>query len=341
MEREDVKGLAVALIDQGEIRQVAAFGLRNVEKRLPLTTGTVMYGASLTKPMVAYLALHLVDEGRLNLDASVATLLPRPLPDYDGYADLAADERWRLLTPRIILTHSTGLANFRRFEDDGKLRFHFDPGARYAYSGEGMRILQLVLEEGLGLDLEQETEKRIFRPFGMTRSSMSWKSEHAADAADTYSIDGAFIPHDRRPRFDAAGSLDASIDDAARLWAAVIRGDGLSAASRAELVRPQLPIRSARQFPTLTAGADARGPEVGLAAALGLVVYSDESGLSWFKGGHDDGTANFLLCQERARRCVVLLSNSVRAERIYPELVRFALGETKTPWWWEYGEQKD
>ncbi|HYX31922.1 MAG TPA: hypothetical protein VE954_02320 [Oligoflexus sp.] len=61
---------------------------------------------------------------------------------YEDYADLNGDERWRALTPRIILNHGTGFANFRWLEPDEKLKFHFSPGTRYAYSGEGFQVLQ-------------------------------------------------------------------------------------------------------------------------------------------------------------------------------------------------------
>ena len=77
------------------------------------------------------------------LDASVTELLPRPLPEYDGgdydYSDLEDDARWRSLTPRILLTHTSGFANFRWLETDQRLRFHHDPGSRYGYSGETSR----------------------------------------------------------------------------------------------------------------------------------------------------------------------------------------------------------
>ncbi len=109
MARESVQGLALAVIEDGEVVHVAAYGRRNVERDLPLTTDTIMYGASLTKTAFAYMVMQLVDEGRLDLDASVADLLPRPLPEYEDYADLAGDERWRALTPRILLTHTIGV----------------------------------------------------------------------------------------------------------------------------------------------------------------------------------------------------------------------------------------
>jgi len=341
MKLENVQGLALAVIDGGEIQHVAALGWRNAERKLPLTTGTVLYGASLTKTAFAYMVLQLVDEGRLDLDTSIAELLPRPLPAYDerdeDFSDLAGDERWRQLTPRILLTHSSGFANFRWLEDDRRLRFHFDPGTRYGYSGEGFYVLQLVLEQGLGLDVGKEMQARVFDRFGMTRTSMAWRPDFASDLADGYRLDGTMEPHDERGSVSAAGSMDTTIADQARMWAGIVRGDGLRAATRAELVRPQVAIRSRQQFPTLRTETSQENAEIGLAAGLGLVTFRDTSGPAWFKGGHNDWTGNMVLCLENGKRCAVMLSNDVRAERIYPEVVRLILGNTKMPWTWEYG----
>lgn len=339
MARESVEGLALAVIDRGQVRSVRTWGRRNVDRNLPLTPQTVMYGASLTKTAFAYMLLQLVDEGRLDLDAPLPALLPRPLPAYDSrpydFSDLAGDERWRRLTPRILLTHASGFANFRWVEPDRRLRFHFDPGTRYGYSAEGYYILQLVVEQGLGLDTEAEMQRRVFGRFGMHNTSMLWRADFAANLADGYTVEGKMIPHDDRSRASAAGSMDTTIEDQARMWAGIVRGEGLSAASRAMLVRAQLPIASASQFPTLAPGQVAWPQQ--LAAGLGLVTFVDRSGPAWFKGGHDDGTGNMVICLETGRRCVVMLSNDVRAERIYPELARRVLGETDMPWTWEYG----
>lgn len=337
MQREKVQGLALAVIDGGKVVHVATYGHRNVQRGLDLTADTVMYGASLTKTAFAYMLLQLVDEGRLDLDASIASLLPRPLPEYEDYEDLAGDERWRALTPRILLTHSTGFANFRWLEPDRRLRFHFDPGTRYGYSGEGFYLLQLIVEQGLGLDAGKEMQRRVFDRFGMTNTSMQWRPDFQANLADGYGVDGKMEPHDERSNVSAAGSMDTTIADQARLWAGIVRGDGLSAASRAELVRPQLPIRSRRQFPTLAPELAAGAPAARLQAGLGLVTFADASGPAWFKGGHNDWTGNMVVCLENGRRCVVMLANDVRAERIYPELARAALGPILLPWDWEYG----
>ena len=340
MKSENVQGMALAVIQDGKIVHVAAYGHRNVARGLPLTADTVMYGASLTKTAFAYMLLQLVDEGRLDLDAPVADLLPRPLPEYDSedynYTDLAGDERWRALTPRILLTHTSGFANFRWLEPDRRLRFHFQPGTRYGYSGEGFYILQLILEEGLGLDVGKEMQSRVFDRFGMTNTSMTWRPDFAANLADGYGLDGSTEPHDDRSSVSAAGSMDTSIADQARLWAGIVRGDGLSAASRAELVKPQVRITSAHQFPTLAQEIGPKNAEIGLAAGLGLVTFQDTSGLAWFKGGHNDWTGNMVICLEGGNRCLVMLANDVRAERIYPEITRFVFGHTSMPWAWEY-----
>lgn len=339
MERAKVVGLALAVIDDGQVVKVGAYGKRSREKNLPLQPDTIMYGASLTKTAFAYMVLQLASEGRLDLDAPLTKLLPKPLPEYrDGarrdFSDLAGDARWRQITPRILLTHSAGLANFRWLEPDKRLRLHFTPGERYAYSAEGMYILQLIVEQGLGLDAGREMQVRVFDRLGMRDTSMQWRADFAAKLADGYTKDGRMEPHDERSAVTAAGSMDTSIADQARLWAAILRGDGLTPALRAEMVAPQLPIASAGQFPTLVSRSGAPVPQ--LAAGLGVVTFRDRSGAGWFKGGHNDSTGNMAICLEARRRCVVMLSNDVRAERLFPEIARLALGENDMPWRWEY-----
>ena len=336
MAEHEVVGLALAVVRSGEVTQVETFGYRNLERGLPLTPETVLYGASLTKAAFGYMVLQLVDEGRLSLDTSIAALLPRPLPEYEDYGDIAGDDRWKALTPRILLTHSSGLANFRWLEEDGRLQFHFEPGTRYGYSGEGFYILQLVLEQGLGLDVGLEMQRRVFDRFAMSSTSMTWRPAFAENLADGYGTDGTMEPHDERSSVSAAGSMDTTIADQAKLWAGIVRGEGLSPASRAERVRPGLAITSLHQFPTLRPWSDPRNAEIGLSAGLGVVVFKDTSGPAWFKGGHNDWTGNMVVCLEASQDCVVMMANDVRAERIFPEVARLVLGETRMPWRWEY-----
>ncbi|MDB5457427.1 MAG: serine hydrolase [Caulobacter sp.] len=326
----------MALIEDGQVAYVHAYGLRNVDKAAPLTTDTVMYGASLTKLTFAYMVMQLVDEGRLELDAPIGRYLPKPLPAYANYADLANDPRWARITPRMLLDHTAGFPNFRWLNADEKLDIKFEPGSRYAYSGEGINLLQFVLETGLGLKVGEEMQRRVFDRFGMGRTSMTWRDDFAGDLADGYDAEGKVEAHDPRDSVKAAGSMDTTIADYARFVAGLIRGEGLSAKSRAEMLRPQIAIVSPHQFPTLLPGTEPANARIGLAAGLGPIVFTGPYGPAFYKGGHNDITDNHVVCATRQRRCVVLLSNSGVGARIFPPLVKALLGEVGEPWRWEY-----
>jgi CubicO group peptidase (beta-lactamase class C family) len=341
-------GLALAVIDDGQVVYVRAFGKRNARGD-PLTTDTIMYGASLTKAVVAFATLQWVDAGRIGLDTPIADDLDQPLPSYGPdpvfprkygpYRDLAGDERWRRITPRIILTHSTGFANFAFLEPDRKLRIHFDPGTRFAYSGEGFVLLQFAIEhgkkeKGLGVDLGDLAQKNIFEPLGMTRTSLKWRDDFAGNVADGWDEKGQIIAHNRRGKVGAAGSMDTTIDDLAKFAAAPMRGWGLSPASRAEMVRPQLHITTRTMFPTFQPELPPAEQRADFYAGLGVEVFDGPQGRAFHKGGHDDATTNTLVGVERGKRCVLVLSNDVRSEPALVGLVNSILGDTGEPSAW-------
>lgn len=342
MAETHANGLALAIIDQGRVHYVQAYGIRNAQGE-KLQTDTVLYGASLTKLVFAHAVMQLVDAGQLDLDAPFAGLLEKPLPEYPAYAGLAGDPRWQALIPRMALTHSTGFANFAFLEPDRKVRIHFQPGSRFAYSGEGLSLLQFVLEhgrkdKGLGISLGELTD-RTFAQLGMPRTALKWRPDFAGNLADGWNDQGEPGPHDQRSRVRAAGSMDTTIRDLALFAAALMRGDGLTPTARAELVRPQLPITTAHQFPTLQPELPPPQRRTDLQAGLGCVTFTGPQGRGFFKGGHNEQTANTLVALERGQRCVVILSNDVRAEAGFAALVRLILGDTGVPYDWEYGDQ--
>ena len=342
MAAAQAQGLAVAVVDDGQVVHVGAYGKRNPAGE-PLLPDTVMYGASLTKAVFGYWVMQLVEEGKLDLDRPLAGYLDRPLPEYSGFLTphswqhLAGDERWRRLTARILLTHRSGFANFAFLEPDRRLRMHFDPGTRYAYSGEGLILLQFVLERGLGLDVGAEVQRRVFTPLGMTRTSLKWRADFRPNLADGWRENGSVEPHDERSKVRVAGSMDTTIADMAKMAAGYINGTGLSPAGLKALTAPHLPITTATQFPTLQPELPPAKRRPDLAAGLGVIVFEGPQGPGFFKGGHNDSTGNTWVCVKASKRCVVILANDVRAERAFPQLVRFVLGETGVPWGWEYG----
>ncbi len=351
MAHTHANGMAVAVIDHGKTAYVNSYGIRNA-KGDPLTTDTVMYGASLTKTVFAYTVMQMVDQGKIRLDTPLMSDLDNPLPSYGPdpvfpdkygpYRDLADDPRWKKITPRMCLTHSTGFSNFWFIEPDQKLHIHFDPGTRFSYSGEGFILLQFVIEhgrkaQGLGLDVGDLT-KANFDRLGMSRTSLVWRNGQDPNVADGWNDQGQPQLHDKRSKVRAAGSMNTTINDLSKFTAALVRGDGLSAASRAEITRPVQHIGTPSLFPLFLPDLPPAEQRKDLYAGLGVVLFDGPQGHGFYKGGHDGQTANSMVCIEASQRCVLILSNDVRSEAGFAELVRLILGDTGVPYDWEYGD---
>jgi CubicO group peptidase (beta-lactamase class C family) len=351
MAHTGAKGIAVGVIDHGKVSYVHAYGIRDA-KGDPLTTDTVMYGASLTKTVFAYTVMQLVDQGRINLDTPIEADLDQPLPSYGHdpfspgkyapYDELANDPRWKKITPRMCLDHSTGFGNLWFFEPDQKLHIHFDPGTHFSYSGEGFVLLQFVIEhgrkeQGLGLDVGDLTHANFAR-LGMMRTSLTWREGQDPNVADGWNDHGQPQPHSKRSKVRAAGSMNTTISDMVKFTAALVRGDGLTPASRAELTKPSLHITTRTQFPLFQPDLPVSEQRKDLSAGLGVIVFDGPQGHGFYKGGHDSQTGNTMVCIEKSQRCVLILSNDVRSEAGFADLVHFILGDTGVPYDWEYGD---
>ena len=139
MEAANILGLSIAVIQDGEIAWSGAFGIRSRETNEPVDENTIFEAASLTKTVTAAAALKLLERGELELDT--------PLSEYLPYPKLAADERYKKITARHVLTHTTGLPNW----GNKLLR---EPGESYGYSGEAFLYLGRTIEKLTGMTLE-------------------------------------------------------------------------------------------------------------------------------------------------------------------------------------------
>lgn len=340
MAKGKVTGLGLALINEGEVVYLNAFGQANVEKGAPLTIQSSMYAASFTKAMFASMVMQLATEGKVGLDTPIERMLPKPLPEYEKYADLKDDPRWKMWTPRILLSHTSGMPNFRfftkkGFEPEHPLWIEFTPGSRYAYSGEGINLLQFVLEAGLGLDVGALMRERIFEPVGMTRTSMTWRDDFATDLAQGYDENGKLIGHNARRGVRAAGSADSTISDMALFLQATLKQKTVAGKFRKEMVKPQIRIRSAHQFPTLDEATTTRNDGVKLSYGLGWGVLQTPHGRAFFKGGHDDGWENYMIGFDKSGSGLVLMTNSSNGDSLFKELLATLIGDTYTPWEWQ------
>ena len=183
----NVTGITVSVFNQDTLAYQRAFGYSNFEQKDSLKVNEVFYGASLSKSVFGYLVANLVQEGVIDLDKPLQSYLETPIPElyfekeWRGFKNLENDKRYEQITARMCLSHTTGFPNWRwitrkqEFFLEGKIHFYFDPGTEYSYSGEGIRLLQIVIEKVTGRNLEELAREVIFDPLHMDMTSYVWQ----------------------------------------------------------------------------------------------------------------------------------------------------------------------
>jgi CubicO group peptidase (beta-lactamase class C family) len=340
--KANVAGLSCAILNEGRMVYRKAFGDKDKGTTARNNEETAFAAASLGKPVFAYLVMLLAEEGVIDLDVPLYEYLAKPLYEYPPYADLKSDERYKLITARMALSHSTGLPNLRVLEPDGRLRFWFSPGERQSYSGEGITLLQMVIEEMTGQDLETLAREKIFCPLGMTRSSYVWQAEYAENEA---------FPHDEYGRQRglsirqlqqlqgnkpvAGGSMVTTAGDYARLISlGILNVEGKRRSTVDEMLRPQIAIHYKNMFGPGAWQETDQYREIRLAWGLGWGRFDTPYGRAFFHTGHGFGWQNYTVTYADQGIGIVLLGNSDNFESVAQEILEKAIGDRYTPCDW-------
>ena len=252
MEAAHVTGVGVAILNGGRVMYLKAYGVRDANKQLPLTPDSVMTAASLTKAAFATMVMQLVQERLIELDKPVYEYLPKPLSEYDAYKDLASDPRYKEITMRMLLDHTSGFPNWRWLVEDKKLRIYFTPGSRFAYSGEGIDLAQIIVETITKQSINELMKERVFKPLGMTRTSMVSEEQFEDNHANRFDEREHALGLEQRHRGDAAGSMQTTLRDYTRFVQAVLESSILDKKDRETMLKPQIEILSKHEFPSLS-----------------------------------------------------------------------------------------
>jgi CubicO group peptidase (beta-lactamase class C family) len=341
LDANGVTGAQIAVVDRGRLVWSEAFGLRGIDPDLPMKPTTTTWAASITKAVFATYVMQLVERGEFDLDLPVARQLAKPLDQFEPYRETASllvqDPQWLLVTPRMLLAHTAGLRNFAFVEPDGKMHIHFPPGSAFSYSGDGINLLQFLIEQKKGRPLDVLMQEAIFTPAGMSRTGMIFRKEFETDIADRFDAGGKFRAKTRRSPARAAGSMTTTADDLARFASALFAGRILKGATRRAMLAPAIQITTLHQFslaPGEPEGAEAKAVGLGYGAGWGLLTRT-KFGPAFFKEGHGDGAQNYMICFERHQACMIVLTNSDNGELAFRTLLESILGDTVTPWEWE------
>ena len=276
-----IPGISVAVIKDSRVVYHRGFGVKNTATGEPVADDTVFEAASMTKPVFAYTVLRLVDRGVLDLDTPLYTYLP--------YEDIAHDDRYKLITARMVLTHRTGFPNWR----SGKLDIKFTPGTQVSYSGEGFVYLGKVVEHLTGKKLVDLCREEVFAPLGIENASLVW-NENVARLTATGHAGTSPLSKGKPDQPNMAASLHVDAGNYAKFLIAVLQGKGLSKGSAEEMLRAQVKI-----------------PDQQAASwGLGIAIEETPVGTNYGHGGRNTGfTSRSVMYKDLGIGYVFLVNN--------------------------------
>ena len=171
MTSRNIPGLSVTVIQRGRTVFEKGLGLASVELQVPVTTSTRFQIASTTKIFTATAVMRLVESGQLGLDQPVGSVL-------DGLP-----EAWQAVTPRRLLSHTSGLPDFIGDPNTGaliaattdsamalvrRLPMAFPTGTQWQYNQTNYYLLGELIRRLSGLAFPDYFAEHFFRPLAMT-----------------------------------------------------------------------------------------------------------------------------------------------------------------------------
>jgi len=234
MEAANIPGLSIAVVREGQTVWEKALGVKSLETEEPVDENTMFEAASLTKTVTAYAAMRLMEKGELDLDKPLHEFFPDK-----EYKKLSGDERYKKLTARLVLTHTTGLPNWGN-------RLMRDPGLQYGYSGEGFLFLGRTIEQISGMSLQDFAQKEIFEPFGMAHTSYIWNETYAANGACGHDDHGRVHGIRKMTEPNGGASLLTTAGDYAKFICSLLNAQGLTQETIDQMTSPQVQVTKDR-----------------------------------------------------------------------------------------------
>ncbi|MCV2361413.1 beta-lactamase family protein [Paucibacter sp. TC2R-5] len=312
-----VPGTALVLLRQGKPVWSAQFGQSEAGTAKPIQADTVFEAASLSKPLFAYLVLQTVQAGQLALDRPVMHYLPQEV--------FKPQQDWqRLITARMLLTHQSGLPNWRSDEDERtvSLRIAFEPGQRFNYSGEGYFYLQRVLEAIWGEALQTRAEQQLFKPLGMRHSGFVLTPQLDGLRARGHDAQGRVLPAQAYKEANAAYTLYTTAADYALFLAEMLNTDRSGSHS---LNAASLQAMLAHATPATDRAPIARpGLAQGLAVFWGLgwgINTTAQGDINYHTGTNSSGFRNYCQFSPSQQTGFVILSNGLNGNQLWMRLM--------------------
>lgn len=338
-----ILGIAVAVISDGKVVLQKGYGLRDVEKKLPVTPKTIFPIASITKSFTVSTLSTLVDDGVIEWDRPVREYLP----GFRMY-DPVATER---MTPRDLVTHRSGLprhdwlwynSTFTRKQMFERLRY-LEPSrdfrSTYQYNNLMYMTAGYLTGEMTGGTWENAVRKAIFEPVGMTRSSfsvadvkksddfsLSYERNRVAKQEVVKQVDFSIVDE-----MGPTGSINSSLEDMTNYLLMHVNGGRLngkqviSTANVLDMQSPHMVTPAAVIWPELSH----------VNYGMGFFINSYRGNKMVYHSGNLDGFSLLLSMLPSKKAGVIVLTNlssnpvtSILTYNVYDRL----LGLDEVPW---------
>ena len=224
-EEGKIPGASVAVIENGEIVFAKGYGYADMAQHSPATADTPFRAGSISKGVTAIAVMSLVEQGKLSLDAPLATLLP----------EVHFTNPWESTDPvRLVhlIEHTTGWPDIgtrvlARDEADWPIAqgvqfasrdfvSRWKPGRFMTYNNAGPAVAALAIEKVSGASFEAYARDVVLRPMGMATADFDLPADLAARIAKSYADDGTVTPY-QHIVLKPAGSLTVSARELAQL----------------------------------------------------------------------------------------------------------------------------
>lgn len=289
----------------------------------PANDSSIFQAASLSKPLFAYIVMKMVDKGEIDLDT--------PICQYTDIERFEDKEMAAILTPRMVLSHTTGLPNWSAKSSSDEwptsvIKFKYPADSCFSYSGEGFAYLQRAIEAIRGTSLDVIAREEVFVPLRMNSTSFGWLPQYDSIALDGFNRAAKNRGQGRHPRENRAYTLRTNASEYMRFLIAVMEGKGLSATSHAEMLTPQ---SHAIRY------ADHPDCDSTIRWTIGLgAIYSDTAAVEkgeapryYYHLGDNGNFKALFVFRPEDRRGIVYFTNSVNGHEIITSVTRATFGE--------------
>ncbi len=254
MDAEGTPGVAVAIVREGEVLLAKGYGLANLEHEVPVTAKTMFQSGSVGKMFTAAGVMVLVEDGDLDLDASIRTYLPE------------GPESWQPITLRHLLSHTSGIPDYtsdamdysRDYSESelvqmaASLELEFPAGTRWNYSNTGYVLLGIIIDRTARKPYWEHLRERVWDPAGVPTMRVNFAADVVLHRSAGYEREGQVLLNQAwvAPTLNstADGSLLFSLEDMIAWNEAVRRGAVLSPASWEATLTP-IELTSGNTFP--------------------------------------------------------------------------------------------